>query len=63
MAFDDPRSYEVEMKLRNETKGALRYEELDATDPEKYRIGTLYIRKHDIESPYPKSIKVLIQEV
>lgn len=50
----------VNMRLRNETKGAVRYAEEESNDQ---MLITLYIRKSALETPYPKVIRVTIEEV
>ena len=52
-------------ELERETKGAIRYQELDdAGAPVKIgegaALGTLYIRKSALVAPWPKSITVII---
>jgi len=54
---------DVSMVLERETKGAVRYQEVDAAGnpmTEDYKIGTLYIRKSALKAEPQKNIKVVI---
>ena len=54
----------IYMKLEKETKGAVRYQEVDSKGEKlsNYAIGTLYIRKSALTTPYPTSLTVTILE-
>lgn len=56
----------VKMVLRNETKGALRYEGVgeEAVDSDKRLIGTIYLRKDRVKQEdghFPKTITVTVE--
>ena len=51
----------VQLTLRNETKGAVRYEETGYKDNPSYLIGTLYLRKTGLGTPVPQAIKVTVE--
>lgn len=54
----------VIMALRNETKGAVRYQEIDSNGKPvltNYILGTLYIRKSALTAPYPKILLVTLE--
>lgn len=57
----------ISLVLERETKGAVRYQELDANgDPrrsgdEESVVGTLYIRKKAIHGAIPTGIRVTIE--
>lgn len=55
---------EIKLSLAKETKGALRYEEDGFGDgtPDQFLVGTIYMRKAKAGSPYPKAIKVTVEE-
>lgn len=51
-------------RLRNETKGALRYQELkngEEVSGNDAVVGGLYIRKTAINTPYPSTITLTIE--
>lgn len=57
----------IRFRLRNETKGALRYQEVDDRGNELTigngaRIGTLYIRKEGVDST-PKEVHITLSVV
>lgn len=52
----------IALKLRNETKGTVRYEEVGWKDNADYALGTLYIRKNALNKPYPNAITVKIDD-
>ena len=56
----------VKLALGRETKGAVRFEEVDDNgnpiDIPRAKIGTIYIRKTTIKPPYPTRITVIITE-
>lgn len=62
-------SFVVNMVLERDTKGAVRYQEVDEKGGNKdiaqgARIGTLYIRKSAFDGkPIPKAIEVTINEL
>lgn len=57
----------VQLRLRNETPGALRYEELKPgtavvnDDSHSYTIGTLCLRKHAFPLGAPKVLNLTIE--
>lgn len=56
----------VRFILERETKGALRYQEVDehghAIDgADVYTVGTLYLRKHAFPAPFPQAIVVTVE--
>lgn len=58
----------VTLRLRNETKGAVRYEEPEYRDDPMYLIGTLYLRKAGLmhhftidTGEWPQEIKISIE--
>lgn len=59
-----PRQLQLKMKLDRETKGAVRYRELDLGGEVKqtnYYIGTLYMRKTSFPSGnWPKDLTVQV---
>jgi hypothetical protein len=58
---------EVRFKLEKETKGALRYQEVDdkgeVVEQAWAKIGTLYIRKSAFErgAEFPRSLRVTVE--
>ena len=50
----------VKMVMEKETKGAVRYAEEESKD---MMLITLYVRKSAMEVPYPKVIRVTVEEV
>ena len=57
----------VRFKLERETKGAVRYEEVDKSGNKKAiadgaTVGTLYLRKSSVGDAIPKSLTVTINE-
>jgi len=56
---------EIKFKFERETKGAVRYMEVDdkGNKAEEYSIGTLYVRKSTLgdKLPPPKTITVTIK--
>jgi hypothetical protein len=72
--FGDERSFhmpviEVRFKLEKETKGALRYQEVDekeeAIEQAWAKIGTLYMRKNAFErgAAFPQALRVTVEAV
>ena len=56
--------HEVQLELEKETKGAIRYKEVNlngVAGGEQYLIGTLYLRKSELEEPFPKLITVTLE--
>lgn len=56
---------EVSFSLERETKGALRYQEVNdlgqpITQPDHYMIGTLYVRKHVFRGERPKFLNITV---
>ena len=55
---------EVRMKLERTTKGAVRYQEVDAKDNPvgagEFKVGTMYVRKHALPKEPPENIVVII---
>ena len=51
---------ELKFKFDKETKGTVRYGEVTAT--ENYAVGTLYIRKAALPTPYPQDLTVTITD-
>lgn len=56
----------VRFILERETKGALRYQEVDEKgavieEADKYTIGTLYLRKHAFPAPFPQAIVLTVE--
>lgn len=47
------------MELEKETKGTVRYKEVD--DGKDIIIGTLYIKKSALTQPYPEKVRVIIK--
>jgi hypothetical protein len=58
---------EIRLKLEKETKGALRYQEVDEKgepiEQASAKVGTLYLRKSSIEhgAPFPKALRVTVE--
>ncbi len=52
--------------FERETKGAIRYQELDADGivetKERAKMGTLYLRKVHLPTPYPQSLIVTVAD-
>jgi hypothetical protein len=56
--------FSLSFKLRNETKGAVRYEEVDDNGSKKlenYVVGTMYVRKSAIVAPWPRELEIQIK--
>jgi hypothetical protein len=57
----------VTMRLEKETKGAVKYQEIDdsgapvTTSNERCAIGTLYVRKTALNGEIPQQIKVSLK--
>lgn len=56
----------IKFKLDRETKGALRYAEMDdkgniIDGADVYKVGTLYLRKHAFPAPFPQALKVTVE--
>lgn len=58
-------NFTINMLLERETKGAVRYQEVDTEGKEvpmdQAQIGTLYIRKRALETPPPKAVQVSVK--
>lgn len=56
----------IKFRLRNETKGALRYEEVDSADRvvkfASAKIGTLYVRKSGLDGAPARLVATLTVE-
>ena len=57
--------HELTFTLRNETKGAVRYQEVKSTGEVKglgeYVIGSLYIRKSHLTKPVPAFLSCIVE--
>ena len=51
----EPKEITLRFELEKETKGAVRYAEAGTE-----AVGTLYVRKSALPSPYPKALAVTI---
>lgn len=55
----------VKFQRKNETKGAVRYEEIDpkgaVMEMAESQVGTLYIRKNALALPFPDFLTVTIK--
>ena len=49
------------MKFKKETKGAVQYEEDGFPNAGAYKLGTLYIRKTELNGVVPKAITVTVE--
>ena len=49
---------EMKFKFEKETKGAVRFKEVEGD--KGFVVGTLYIRKTALQTPYPDEVKVTI---
>lgn len=56
----------VKFILERETKGALRFAEVNddgciIEGAENYKIGTLYVRKHAFKAPFPQAMVIQVE--
>jgi hypothetical protein len=59
---------EAKFKLEQETKGAVRYREVDEKGEPEYmsaKIGSLYLRKTAFErgAVYPQSLRIIVEAI
>jgi hypothetical protein len=57
--------YELRFTMLKETKGAIRYQEVDSSgrpiELEAATIGTLYVRKSAIAGPIPQTLTITVE--
>ena len=59
-------THEAIFTFEKETKGALRFQEVDPTtgeQPDNYLVGTLYLRKATLGRERPTTLHVTVSEV
>ncbi len=51
----------LKFRLEKETKGAVQYKEFGESS-ERMAVGTLYVRKSALPTPYPQELTVVIED-
>jgi len=51
----------LEFEKEKETKGTVRYKELDVAEGDRACIGTIYLIKDVLPKPFPEKVKVTVE--